>query len=204
MSRIDSFLCERWFHNESGLCVSLKSVVYFIWQSLRFVFNIACRQLIRDRQCLHGSGCMTVFAQWKGLMMDWKILNRNVIEEFRINSGRVAQFGDLPVVILNTIGAKTGNLLEVPLITVIDDGHMYVFGTNAGAKKQPVWIYNLRANPVIDVEFKTEVIRANLTELDGQQRKDRIQIQSQQTPQFADYIASSAPRQVAVFRIDPL
>jgi deazaflavin-dependent oxidoreductase (nitroreductase family) len=137
-------------------------------------------------------------------MMDWKSLNRNVIEEFRINSGRVAQFGDLPVVILNTIGAKTGNLLEVPLITVIDDGRMYLFGTNAGAKKQPAWIYNLRANPVIDVEFKTEVFRANLTELDGQQRKDRIQIQSQQTPQFADYIASSAPRQVAVFRIDPL
>ena len=136
--------------------------------------------------------------------MDWKILNRNVIEEFRKNSGRVAQFGDLPVVILNTIGAKTGNLLEVPLITVIDDGHMYLFGTNAGAKKQPVWIYNLRANPVIDVEFKTDVFSANLTELIGQQRKTRIHLQSQRTPQFADYVTSSAPRRIAVFRIDRL
>ena len=137
-------------------------------------------------------------------MMDWKVLNRNVIEEFRKNSGRVAQFGDLPVVILNTIGAKTGNLLEVPLITVIDDGHMYLFGTNAGAKKQPVWIYNLRANPVIDVEFKTDVFSANLTELIGQQRKTRIHLQSQRTPQFADYVTSSAPRRIAVFRIDKL
>ena len=137
-------------------------------------------------------------------MMDWKLLNRNVIEEFRKNSGRVAQFGDLPVVILNTIGAKTGNLLEVPLITVIDDGHMYLFGTNAGAKKQPVWIYNLRANPVIDVEFKTDVFSANLTELIGQQRKTRIQLQAQRTPQFADYVTSSAPRRIAVFRIDRL
>ena len=137
-------------------------------------------------------------------MMDWKLLNRNVIEEFRKNSGRVAQFGDLPVVILNTIGAKTGNLLEVPLITVIDDGHMYLFGTNAGAKKQPVWIYNLRANPVIDVEFKTDVFSANLTELIGQQRKTRIHLQSQRTPQFADYVTSSAPRRIAVFRIDRL
>jgi len=136
--------------------------------------------------------------------MDWKVLNRNVIEEFRKNSGRVAQFGDLPVVILNTIGAKTGNLLEVPLITVIDDGHMYLFGTNAGAKKQPVWIYNLRANPVIDVEFKTDVFSANLTELIGQQRKTRIHLQSQRTPQFADYVTSSAPRRIAVFRIDRL
>ena len=137
-------------------------------------------------------------------MMDWQVLNRNVIEEFRKNSGRVAQFGDLPVVILNTIGAKTGNLLEVPLITVIDDGHMYLFGTNAGAKKQPVWIYNLRANPVIDVEFKTDVFSANLTELIGQQRKTRIHLQSQRTPQFADYVTSSAPRRIAVFRIDRL
>ena len=137
-------------------------------------------------------------------MMDWKLLNRNVIEEFRKNSGRVAQFGDLPVVILNTIGAKTGNLLEVPLITVIDDGHMYLFGTNAGAKKQPVWIYNLRANPVIDVEFKTDVFSANLTELIGQQRKTRIHLQSQRMPQFADYVTSSAPRRIAVFRIDRL
>ena len=137
-------------------------------------------------------------------MMDWKVLNRNVIEEFRKNSGRVAQFGDLPVVILNTIGAKTGNLLEVPLITVIYDGHMYLFGTNAGAKKQPVWIYNLRANPVIDVEFKTDVFSANLTELIGQQRKTRIHLQSQRTPQFADYVTSSAPRRIAVFRIDRL
>ena len=137
-------------------------------------------------------------------MLDWKVLNRNVIEEFRKNSGRVAQFGDLPVVILNTIGAKTGNLLEVPLITVIDDGHMYLFGTNAGAKKQPVWIYNLRANPVIDVEFKTDVFSANLTELIGQQRKTRIHLQSQRTPQFADYVTSSAPRRIAVFRIDRL
>ncbi len=136
--------------------------------------------------------------------MDWKLLNRNVIEEFRTNSGRVAQFGDLPVVILNTIGARTGNLLEVPLIAVVDDGNMYLFGTNAGSKKQPAWIYNLRATPVIDVEFKTEVFSANLTELIGQQRNTRMQLQSQRTPLFADYVASSAPRRIAVFRIDRL
>ncbi len=136
--------------------------------------------------------------------MDWKALNKEVIKEFRSNNGVVAQFGDLPVVILNTIGAKSANLIEVPLITVIDDDQMYLFGTNAGAKKQPVWIYNLRANPVIDVEFKTHIFSAKLTELFGQQRETRIQLQTQRTPQFADYVASSAPRRIAVFRIDRL
>lgn len=42
--------------------------------------------------------------------MDWKTLNTQVIAEFRANKGKVAQFGDLPVVILHTIGAKTGGL----------------------------------------------------------------------------------------------
>ena len=41
-------------------------------------------------------------------MIDWKSLNREVIAEFRANGGRVARFGDNPVVILHTIGAQSG------------------------------------------------------------------------------------------------
>jgi hypothetical protein len=40
-------------------------------------------------------------------MSDWKTLNQEVISEFRTNAGKVAQFGDLPVVILHTIGARS-------------------------------------------------------------------------------------------------
>ncbi len=133
--------------------------------------------------------------------MDWQKLNQQVIAEFRNNGGRVAQFGDLPVVILQTIGARTGRVLEVPLITVIDDNEMYLFGTNAGSKKQPVWIYNLRAHPEITVEFGSEKFQAEVVELDGGARADRIAIQRERSEQFCDYLESAAPRQVAVFKI---
>lgn len=134
--------------------------------------------------------------------MDWKSLNHNVIQEFRANAGIVKQFGDLPMVVLQTIGAKSGRLLEVPLITVIEeDGSMLLFGSNAGSAKHPVWIYNLRVNPTITVEFGTETFIANVIEQDETERAQRVAIQSQRTPQFADYVASAAPRAIPVFKI---
>ena len=134
--------------------------------------------------------------------MDWKALNSAVIAEFRDNGGKVAQFGDLPVVILHTIGAKTGRLLEVPLITVIEnDGTMLLFGSNAGSDKHPVWLYNVRSHPRIKVELGAETFTAEIVELGEEERLRRIAIQSERTPQFADYVASAAPRQIPVFEI---
>ncbi len=134
--------------------------------------------------------------------MDWKKLNKQVIDEFRQNNGVVARFGDLPVVILNTIGAKSGRLFEVPLLTIIDEGEMYLYGTNAGSKKQPVWIYNLRAHPDIDVEYGPEKFKARLVELSERETADRIALQSERSAQFAEYVTAAAPRQIAVFRIN--
>ncbi len=137
--------------------------------------------------------------------MDWKTLNPKIIQEFRNNSGKVKQFGDLPVVILHTIGAKSGRLLGVPLITVIEeDGTMLLFGSNAGSTRHPTWLYNLRAQPRIKVEYGTECFQADVLELPEQERQERIAIQSARTPQFADYVQSAAPRQIPAFKIQRL
>jgi hypothetical protein len=50
-------------------------------------------------------------------MNDWKA---QVIAEFRANGGKVAQFGDAPLVILHTIGAKSGGLREIPLVALVE------------------------------------------------------------------------------------
>ena len=133
--------------------------------------------------------------------MDWKNLNAKVIEEFRTNGGKVAQFGDLPVVILHTIGAKSGRVMEIPLVAVLDDDEMLLFGSNAGSGSHPVWIFNLRANPQITVEYGSERFLANVTELDEVSRQQQVKIQSERTPRFADYVSSAAPRQIPVFAI---
>jgi deazaflavin-dependent oxidoreductase (nitroreductase family) len=132
---------------------------------------------------------------------DWPEYNREIIEEFRFNGGRVARFGGLPVVILHTIGARSGRVREVPLITIIEGEDMLLFGTAAGSPKHPDWYYNLRANPEINVEYGTEQFAARVVQLSDEDARARVEDQVRNSEQFAGYQASAAPRAIPVFTI---
>ena len=86
--------------------------------------------------------------------MDMKAFNDQIIEEFRANHGKVAMFADYPMIILHSIGARSGNLLLVPLVlTVLENGERVLFASFAGSTRNPAWVYNLRTNPEIDIEL---------------------------------------------------
>lgn len=137
-------------------------------------------------------------------MFDWKALNAEVIAEFRANGGQVARFGELPVVILHTIGARSGRVREVPLIAVIDDDEMLLYGTNAGATTHPDWTFNSRANPQITVEYGTKRFQANVIELPVADAARKLSRQAESVPQFAEYVACAAARVIPVFSINRL
>ena len=127
--------------------------------------------------------------------------NTQIIEEFRANGGKVAQFGDAPMIILNTIGAKSGKLRETPLVVLIEDDGMYVFASKAGGPSHPDWYYNLKANPEIKVEQGAESFTARLTELSEEESQRKLQAQAVLMPQFAEYVTSAAPRLIPAFSI---
>jgi deazaflavin-dependent oxidoreductase (nitroreductase family) len=131
-------------------------------------------------------------------MSDW---NKQIIAEFRANGGKVAQFGDAPMVILHTIGAKTGTLREIPLVAKVDNNSMVIFASKAGAPTNPDWYHNLVATPEIDVEFGAEKFRARLVELSPEDAGSAIQAQAKLMPAFGDYVKSAAPRQIPAFAI---
>lgn len=134
-------------------------------------------------------------------MSDW---NAKVIEEFRANDGRVAQFGDAPLVILSTIGAKSGQIREIPLVALVEDDAMYVFASKAGASTNPDWYHNLKAHPEIKVEYRSDSFTARLDELPEAEGKVVLQRQAAVMPPFADYVESAAPRVIPVFSINRL
>ncbi len=136
------------------------------------------------------------------IMIDWKTYNPQVISEFRANGGRIAQFGDLPVIILHTIGSRSGVVREVPLIVVQRDDRMLLFGTNAGSPQHPLWVFNLRANPTIEVEYGTETFTVNVVELGKDEALEILQTQAESTPQLASYLETSTPRVIPVFEIN--
>ncbi len=135
---------------------------------------------------------------------DWVGFNAGVIEEFRANNGKVAAFGDLPVIILHTIGAVTGTVRLTPLIPVFDGDAMFVFGTAEGASKDPAWVGNLRTHPRITIETKAASFIADVLALPEADAQRMVDERASTTPKLAEYVASAAPRSIPVFSIAPV
>jgi deazaflavin-dependent oxidoreductase (nitroreductase family) len=129
---------------------------------------------------------------------DW---NARVVAEFRANRGKVAQFGDAPLVILHTIGARTGELRETPLVALVQGEDLYVFASKAGATSNPDWYHNLKAHPEITVEYGTETFPARLDELPEEEAREKLREQATLMPQFGEYVESAKPRVIPAFRI---
>jgi len=93
--------------------------------------------------------------------------NPGVIEEFRANGGKVGgPFAGRDLLMLTTIGAKSGQQRTSPLLYFTDDDRLYVIASQAGAPNHPGWYHNLLANPEATVEIGGEryPIRAGAAE----------------------------------------
>ena len=76
-----------------------------------------------------------------------KAFNKNIVEEFRANGGKVGgQFAGADLLLLTTTGAKSGQPRLAPLAYFTIDGKMIIIGSKAGADTNPDWVHNLRAN----------------------------------------------------------
>lgn len=135
---------------------------------------------------------------------DWVTYNREIVEEFRANGGRVTRFGGLPVIVLHTIGAVSGSVRLTPLIPVYDGDDMFVFATAAGAPRDPAWCANLRAHPRITIESADGEFVADVTQLESADAQRMIDERAATTPQLAEYVESAAPRPIPVFSITPV
>ena len=133
--------------------------------------------------------------------MDWRALNPRVIAEFRQNAGKVAGFEGLPLILLQTKGARSGNRFDVPLIPVLEDGRIFLFGTNAGSVKQPNWALNLLAHPRVVVEYDGRMFDAMIEPLSRVEADARLALRAQDSEQLQQYLASAVPRSVPVFEV---
>jgi deazaflavin-dependent oxidoreductase (nitroreductase family) len=80
----------------------------------------------------------------------------------------------LPVVIVTHVGNKTGAIRKTPLMRVkVEDGYVLI-GSMGGAPKHPVWVYNLRANPEVEIRDGTEVRRMRVREVKEEPERSRL------------------------------
>jgi deazaflavin-dependent oxidoreductase (nitroreductase family) len=118
--------------------------------------------------------------------------NRNLIDEFRANNGKVGgPFAGAPLLLLTTTGAKSGRKHTTPLVYQKDGDRLVVFGSRGGAPNHPAWYHNLVANPKVTVELPGETFEANAVTVEGAER-DRIwSAQKEIMPGFAEYEAKT-------------
>jgi len=129
---------------------------------------------------------------------DRKSFNERNIAEFRVNGGRIESFGDAPVLLLNTVGARSGKQRTNPLMYLADDSipdRVYVFASAGGNDKNPDWFHNVVAHPTeITVEIGFEVVAAHAEVLPEPERSDIYAIQAGRYPSFAAYEQRTARR----------
>jgi deazaflavin-dependent oxidoreductase (nitroreductase family) len=114
--------------------------------------------------------------------------NQRNIDEFRANHGRVGgNFDGAPLLLLHTVGARSGQPRINPVMYLADRDRYLVFATKAGADTNPAWYWNLAANPDVAIEVGDETITVRATELTGAERDEKYRIQAERFPGFAGY-----------------
>ncbi len=114
--------------------------------------------------------------------------NQTVIAEFHANGGKVGgPFANTPLLLLTTIGAKSGQPRTTPLAYITDGDHFIIIASKAGAPTNPDWYHNLLANPVVTVEIGDERFQARAVVAEGQERKRLYAQMAARLPQFAEY-----------------
>jgi deazaflavin-dependent oxidoreductase (nitroreductase family) len=93
----------------------------------------------------------------------------------------------MPVVVLTTRGAKTGLLRKTALMRVEHDGQYAVVGSLGGAPKNPVWVYNVRAEPHVELQDGPEKHDYLAHETEGDEREIWWKRAVEAYPDYANY-----------------
>jgi deazaflavin-dependent oxidoreductase (nitroreductase family) len=133
---------------------------------------------------------------------DW---NRQIIEEFRANEGRVGgMFEGMPILLVHHTGAKTGTERVNPVAYQRLDNGYAIFASKGGHHANPDWYHNLMAHPKTRVEVGTDTVDVVAREARGDER-DRIwTTQKERHHGFAEYEEKTKGiREIPVIVLEP-
>jgi len=109
----------------------------------------------------------------------------------------------LPCVIVTHTGNKTGAIRKTPLMRVKDGDSYVLVGSQGGAPKNPVWVYNLRANADVEIRDATEVFAMRVREVQDAAERERVwALCVEAFPPYEEY-RNKTSRTIPVFIAEP-
>jgi deazaflavin-dependent oxidoreductase (nitroreductase family) len=132
---------------------------------------------------------------------DWSREQAELFE--RTNGAEGNEMQGKPIIVLTTLGAKSGKIRKTPLMRVEHDGEYVVVASKGGAPEHPTWFYNIVDAPL--VELQDGAVRKDYTprELSGEERDVWWERAVEAWPAYADY-ATKTDRLIPVFLLTPV
>ena len=108
----------------------------------------------------------------------------------------------LPVVIVTSLGARSGKIRKTPLMRVEHDGRYLLVASQGGAPKHPTWYFNLKNHPVIELQDGPVRQEMTVRELSGDEKATWWERAVAAFPNYADY-QRRTDREIPVFLAEP-
>jgi deazaflavin-dependent oxidoreductase (nitroreductase family) len=130
--------------------------------------------------------------------------SRSQTELFEATNGE--EGGDLrgkPIIVLTSVGARTGKVRKTPLMRVEHDGVYAVVASLGGAPKHPVWYYNLKKNSHVELQDRATKRDYVAREVTGDEKTVWWDRAVEAWPDYAKY-QTKTDRQIPVFVLEPV
>ncbi len=136
--------------------------------------------------------------------IDWVREQVELYEGSGGTEGTTLRDTGLPCIIVTHMGNQSGAIRKIPLMKVkVGDSYVLV-GSYGGREKNPVWVYNLRANPDVEIRDMTDVHKMRVREItDDAERAPLWDAAAKAFPPYNDY-QKKAPRKIPVFLAEPV
>jgi deazaflavin-dependent oxidoreductase (nitroreductase family) len=108
-----------------------------------------------------------------------------------------------PIILLTTIGAKSGKIRKTPLMRVEHGGEYAVVASLGGAPENPVWFYNIKAHPQVELQDGADTKDYEAREVFGDEKAAWWERAVEAWPDYAEY-QTKTDRQIPVFVLTPV
>jgi deazaflavin-dependent oxidoreductase (nitroreductase family) len=143
---------------------------------------------------------MPLEGEYEPSTSDWA---REQAEKIEASGGTEGnELNGMPVVVLTSVGRKSGKLRKSPLMRVEHEGKYAAVASLGGAPKNPVWYYNVVANPHVELRDGPVVKDMIAREVTGDEKAQWWERAVAAFPPYADY-QKKTDRQIPVFVLEP-
>jgi deazaflavin-dependent oxidoreductase (nitroreductase family) len=136
--------------------------------------------------------------------LDWVREQVELYEGSGGTKGTTLMDTGMPCIIVTHMGNKSGAIRKIPLMRVKVDSDYVLVGSMGGQPKNPVWVYNLRSNPTVEIRDKTEVFNMCVREVTDDQERERLwEACAEAFPTYNVY-REKTTRKIPVFVAEPV